>query len=482
MGRSWIRLKSIKMAMNNEDTPDKQQCDISTLELAGNVCLSTLPHDYKSITRDHLTISGEKLKKTMPLAEPYYQDGCIWQLEVGRWSNTPLNECSPKSPHYFCVYVTNYKEKWKAGVKETDLSRINGRAEMKIEVYNNDYDRKNKVASSRRIVHFEHQYTKRVDYFKFGLDAWPVLPSNVDEEKTYVKINVVIKYYDNEKSDILTEKKTASTQHNFSPVVFRCPDLTEKWEINQVVCSDVVFVFSEEIQRTPPHNIPLSADEIRIYYDNTRIERSSGGFATSAQKRLKGEGGANQPFLNKLYANKSLLCIWSPVMAKMFNGTFSETSAEEIPLHDKDINSFHDLLKIVHCPGYNVINSGNAASILPLAHEYMMEEVVKKCEEVLIANPEVKLLQNLLWAEMYSLKRLRDSCVEKAASLHLDELQNKEGFTDLDKSLQLEIYEKMIKMKNSKKISNVSLARRIMSPDYHNQYSGYGEYYGDSSD
>ena len=52
----------------------------------------------------------------------------------------------------------------------------------------------------------------------------------------------------------------------------------------------------------------------------------------------------------KVYANKMILSMSSPVMKAMFESDFRETHSEAIKLPGKTLNVFLDLMKAVHPP------------------------------------------------------------------------------------------------------------------------------------
>ena len=52
----------------------------------------------------------------------------------------------------------------------------------------------------------------------------------------------------------------------------------------------------------------------------------------------------------KVYANKMILSMSSPMMKTMFTGNFMEKNAEEIELPEKKLNTFLELMQAVHPP------------------------------------------------------------------------------------------------------------------------------------
>ena len=50
----------------------------------------------------------------------------------------------------------------------------------------------------------------------------------------------------------------------------------------------------------------------------------------------------------QIHASKAVLALASPVFSKMFSAEFKEKNALEIPLPGKNIDSFVELMKVVH--------------------------------------------------------------------------------------------------------------------------------------
>ena len=53
---------------------------------------------------------------------------------------------------------------------------------------------------------------------------------------------------------------------------------------------------------------------------------------------------------HRVYANKMILSMSSPMMKAMFESDFKEKDAEEIPFPGKELEHFLNLMKIVHRP------------------------------------------------------------------------------------------------------------------------------------
>ena len=57
---------------------------------------------------------------------------------------------------------------------------------------------------------------------------------------------------------------------------------------------------------------------------------------------------------SKVYANKTILSMWSPVLEAMFTSDFKEKKAAEIPLPGKTLEPFVELMGVVHPPNKEI--------------------------------------------------------------------------------------------------------------------------------
>lgn len=85
----------------------------------------------------------------------------------------------------------------------------------------------------------------------------------------------------------------------------------------------------------------------------------------------------------KLYANRALLSIWSPVFETMFKSNFKEKDAMEIDLPTKSFEEISELLQVVYPPN-RPITAMNCERLLELADEYQMLELTKRCRSFLM--------------------------------------------------------------------------------------------------
>lgn len=86
----------------------------------------------------------------------------------------------------------------------------------------------------------------------------------------------------------------------------------------------------------------------------------------------------------RLSAAKNVLAMVSPVFATMFSSTFKEKDQEEIPLPEKKFDDFHEFLKCMYPTSLKEIDKENVLVVLPLADEYQVYPLRKRCEQFLL--------------------------------------------------------------------------------------------------
>ena len=82
------------------------------------------------------------------------------------------------------------------------------------------------------------------------------------------------------------------------------------------------------------------------------------------------------------------------------------------------------------------ITKENCYFLVKLAHEYQMDAIVQKCEDVLVeklkrTKPKDGALAELIFAQTYELKKLRQASVEQAHNLKLEELKSNEMYDQI---------------------------------------------------
>ena len=56
----------------------------------------------------------------------------------------------------------------------------------------------------------------------------------------------------------------------------------------------------------------------------------------------------------KVYANKMILSMWSPVFEAMFRDNFKEKTAKEIELPGKEFKSVVEMMEVLHPPNKDI--------------------------------------------------------------------------------------------------------------------------------
>lgn len=132
---------------------------------------------------------------------------------------------------------------------------------------------------------------------------------------------------------------------------------------------------------------------------------------------------------HRLHVHKEVLAAWSPVFKAMFTSDFKEKEQREIELPDKKVEEFVELL---HCmyPPIKSITETNVYQLLPLAEEYQIIEVKKKCEEFLLTKPGS--MELLVTAQLYGLQNLLTKCINSVRSKSFTELQKDPCFKKIE--------------------------------------------------
>ncbi|KAK7505031.1 hypothetical protein BaRGS_00003601 [Batillaria attramentaria] len=135
----------------------------------------------------------------------------------------------------------------------------------------------------------------------------------------------------------------------------------------------------------------------------------------------------------KLYFNKMILGMCSPVFKTMFTSNFKEKEAEEVPLPDKKYRSMVAFLEQLHpVHSSTPITDITLAQILPLADEYQVEPLRQRCEQYIRTQVEMaglgkaltedQLLMYFWLCEEYRLPEHREQLVELGAKKRATEL------------------------------------------------------------
>ena len=146
------------------------------------------------------------------------------------------------------------------------------------------------------------------------------------------------------------------------------------------------------------------------------------------------------------------LAMWSPVFEKMFTSEFKEKKSCVIPLPGKKVSEIKELLLIIYLnisgKAWDTVTSENCYFLVKLADEYQMEEIFKRCEDVLVklvsSKPENTFLDDLTFAQTYKLEKLLETIVNRARELRLRDFKSHEMYDKMDPHIYKLIVEGII--------------------------------------
>ena len=88
------------------------------------------------------------------------------------------------------------------------------------------------------------------------------------------------------------------------------------------------------------------------------------------------------------HVHRYTLAMWSPVFEKMLTLGFKEKNSCEIPLPGKKASEIKELLLVIYPTisgkAWRTVTTENCYFLLKLADEYQMEDIRKRCEDVLV--------------------------------------------------------------------------------------------------
>ena len=146
-----------------------------------------------------------------------------------------------------------------------------------------------------------------------------------------------------------------------------------------------------------------------------------------------------------LHVHRLILSMSSPVFSRMLRGDFKEKTARSIPLPGKKYDQVREMLLAIYPTAWKSITEHNCDFLLILAHEYQMTHLIKKCESYLLENvtgeKRFDVLNLLVVAQKFDLKRLLDECIKKTESLSLEELKRQQTYKEIEPLYQLKMTE-----------------------------------------
>ena len=173
----------------------------------------------------------------------------------------------------------------------------------------------------------------------------------------------------------------------------------------------------------------------------------------------------------KLHVHRAVLALCSPVFETMLTSEFQEKEKKEISLPGKKANEVKELLQVIYPTVErkppDEIKEENCHYLLSLAHEYQMAAITQRCEDFIVKimkesfstkkNPGI--IAELVFAQTYNLKKLKQASIELAQSLTLPELKKQTGYDEIHSENLQEIMESMI----TRLQSQLSEAKRSLS-------------------
>ena len=146
-----------------------------------------------------------------------------------------------------------------------------------------------------------------------------------------------------------------------------------------------------------------------------------------------------------LHVHRLILSMSSFVFLRMFEGDFKEKTVRSIPLPGKKYYQVREMLLAIYPSSLKSVNEQNCYFLLVLADEYQMTQLIKKCESYLLeyvaGQKRFDVLNMLVIAQNFDLKRLLDECIKKTESLSLEELKTQQKYEEVEPLYQLKMIE-----------------------------------------
>nr|XP_019930393.1 uncharacterized protein LOC105347006 [Crassostrea gigas] len=146
----------------------------------------------------------------------------------------------------------------------------------------------------------------------------------------------------------------------------------------------------------------------------------------------------------RLYTSRSLLCMSSPVLARMLASP-EQKDQREFPLQGKSYDTIHELLYILHPAYQRKVTDQTAFQILPIAEEYQIWNLKQRCEEILLNSLNMEksvkddqLLRCLQISDTYKLFALWTKCLQLCAkpNVNLATLQRNPEYEHISRFLK----------------------------------------------
>ncbi len=114
---------------------------------------------------------------------------------------------------------------------------------------------------------------------------------------------------------------------------------------------------------------------------------------------------------SKIHAHKLVLSARSEYFAAMFGPDFNESKKKFIEIKD-DEELFKQMIEIFYTNDVSEVDFKVAVELIVLARKYLVEELVKSCEEIIIKNMALEnCLEILLVADSVQSKPFKDRVI-----------------------------------------------------------------------
>jgi hypothetical protein len=115
---------------------------------------------------------------------------------------------------------------------------------------------------------------------------------------------------------------------------------------------------------------------------------------------------------SKINAHKLVLAARSEYFAALFGPDFKESKEKVVEIEEDDEELFKEMIQIFYTNDVSEVDVDKAMELIVLARKYLVEELVKSCEEIIIKNMTVEnCLEILLVADYIQSKLFKDRAI-----------------------------------------------------------------------
>ncbi|VEL42926.1 unnamed protein product [Protopolystoma xenopodis] len=121
---------------------------------------------------------------------------------------------------------------------------------------------------------------------------------------------------------------------------------------------------------------------------------------------------------------------------------YSENSNNIVSMPEDNVDDVRAMLEHIYTPGGRDMTSESAHRLLPLVHRYQIESLVGEAERMITFNMTDSMAPaNLKLADLYGLKRLRQTAIDSCARLDAVRLKQLLDEAKMPTDLRVEILE-----------------------------------------